>query len=206
MAHEGEVRGAASGDRMPAINYTSLSKAMSKALRHRPERIGLTLASDGSVALAELIEALNEHGGWPRMLDEADVMWVVEHGSKQRFAVEGGRIRARYGHSVQLPIAYEHAEPPAVLYHGTSEASVRSIMGEGLQPMGRQVVHLSADVETARQVGARHRGRTVILVVDAARAARDGIEFYRGNDDTWLADGIPAGYLSVGDFEHGGGR
>jgi hypothetical protein len=27
----------------PSINYVSLSKAMSKALRHRPERIGITL-------------------------------------------------------------------------------------------------------------------------------------------------------------------
>lgn len=179
----------------PAVNYVNLSKAMSKALRHRPERLGITLAPDGSVALAELVDALNRRGGWPRTLTEADVMQVVEHGSKQRFAVEDGRIRARYGHSVPLAIAYEQAEPPAVLYHGTSEANVQPIMDVGLLPMGRQVVHLSADVATARQVGRRHGGRTVILQVDAARAARDGIRFYRGNDSTWLADAIPATYL-----------
>lgn len=179
----------------PEVNYVSLSKALSKALRHRPERLGITLAPDGSVALAELVDALNRRGGWPRTLTEADVMQVVEHGTKQRFAVEGGRIRARYGHSIPLAIAYEPAEPPAILYHGTSEASVSSIMDEGLLPMGRQVVHLSADVATARQVGRRHGGRTVILQVDAARAARDGIRFYLGNDSTWLADALPATYL-----------
>lgn len=179
----------------PEVNYVSLSKALSKALRHRPERLGITLAPDGSVALAELVDALNRRGGWPRTLTEADVMQVVEHGTKQRFAVEGGRIRARYGHSIPLAIAYEPAEPPAILYHGTSEASVSSIMDEGLLPMGRQVVHLSADVATARQVGRRHGGRTVILQVDAARAARDGIRFYLGNDSTWLADALPARYL-----------
>lgn len=178
------------------VNYVSLSKALSKALRHQPERLGITLASDGSVTLAELVNALNRRGGWPRTLTEADVMQVVEHGTKQRFAVEDGRIRARYGHSVPLAISYVPAEPPAVLYHGTSEASVPSIMGEGLLPMGRQVVHLSADVETARQVGRRHGGRTVILQVDATRAASDGIAFYLGNDSTWLADAIPARYLS----------
>lgn len=179
----------------PEVNYVSLSKALSKALRHRPERLGITLAPDGSVALAELVDALNRRGGWPRTLTEADVMQVVEHGTKQRFAVEGGRIRARYGHSIPLAIAYEPAEPPAILYHGTSEASVSSIMDEGLLPMGRQVVHLSADVATARQVGRRHGGRTVILQVDAARAARDDIRFYLGNDSTWLADALPATYL-----------
>lgn len=179
------------------INYTSLSKAMSKALRHRPERIGITLASDGSVSMRELVDALNRRGGWPRTLSEADIMQVVEHGTKQRFAVEDGRIRARYGHSVPLKIAYEQAEPPAVLYHGTSDANLSTIMEEGLRPMGRQVVHLSADIPTARLVGARHGGQTVILQVDASGAARDGIAFYRGNDSTWLASAIPAAYLSI---------
>lgn len=168
---------------------------MSKALRHQPERIGITLAPDGSVALDELICALNRRGGWPRMITVADVMQVVEHGSKQRFAVEGGRIRARYGHSVPLAIDYERAEPPAVLYHGTSERFLDDIMTEGLLPMGRQVVHLSADVETALIVGRRHRGKTVILRVDAMCAAQDGIRFYCGNSDTWLADRIPPAYL-----------
>ena len=63
--------------------------------------------------------------------------------------------------------------------------------------MGRQVVHLSTDVETARQVGLRHRGRLVVLAVDAAGAFHDGVHFYRGNKDTWLADAIPADYLHI---------
>jgi putative RNA 2'-phosphotransferase len=37
----------------------------------------------------------------------------------------------------------------------------------------------------------------VVLQVDADRAARDGVSFYRGNDSTWLADRIPATYLSL---------
>lgn len=189
--------GQGQSEEAPALNYVSLSKAMSKALRHRPERIGLTLAPDGSVDLDELIDALNRRGGWPRTLTEADIMQVVEHGTKQRFAVESGRIRARYGHSVPLAIDYEQAQPPAILYHGTSEANARSIMTEGLLPMGRQVVHLSSDVETALAVGRRHGGRTVILQIDAERAAQDGIRFYRGNDSTWLADRIPAAYVSL---------
>ena len=41
------------------------------------------------------------------------------------------------------------AEPPDVL----------SILREGLKPMTRQYVHLSADIETALSVGARPRPR-----------------------------------------------
>lgn len=181
---------------MGDVNYVSLSKAMSKALRHQPQRLGLTLAPDGSVELAVLVEALNRRGGWPRVLTESDIMRVVEHGSKERFAVEGDRIRARYGHSIPLAISYELAEPPAILYHGTTRDRAETITKEGLQPMGRQVVHLSTDVKTAVQVGSRHRGAVVVLSVDAAKAWEAGIPFYRGNDTTWLADPIPPEFIS----------
>lgn len=181
---------------MGELNYVSLSKAMSKALRHQPERLGIALAPDGSVELSVLVDALNSRGGWPRTITEDDIMQVVEHGTKQRFAVEGGRIRARYGHSIPLKVEYRKAEPPAVLYHGTARHNLESITANGLLPMGRQVVHLSADVETAQQVGARHGGQTIILRVDAAAAARDGVAFYRGNDSTWLADRVPPQYLT----------
>lgn len=180
---------------MSEVNYTSLSKAMSKALRHRPERIGLALAPDGSVTVSTLVDALNSHGGWPRELDESDIMRVVEHGSKERFAVERGRIRARYGHSVPLKIIYELAEPPDLLYHGTTAERAESIAREGLLPMGRQTVHLSTDEKTAVQVGSRHGSNVVVLLVDAARAWSCGVSFFRGNDTTWLAEAIPPEFV-----------
>lgn len=178
------------------LNHVRLSKAMSKALRHRPERLGIELAEDGSVGLATLVRALNERGGWPREVTERDVLEVVEHGSKRRFAVEGGRIRALYGHSLARRVALEPAAPPDVLYHGTSRASVDAIMREGILPMGRQVAHLSTDVATAASVGARHGGGAAILEVDARRAAEEGVRFYRGNNETWLADWVPPEFLS----------
>lgn len=177
------------------VNYVSLSKAMSKALRHRPERLHLTLAPDGSIEVQALVDALNRRGGWPRTLTSDDIMHVVEHGTKQRFAVEGDRIRARYGHSIPQAISYELEEPPVVLYHGTARENLASIMEEGLRPMGRQVVHLSADVETALQVGRRHGWDVAILRVDAAEAWKDGVPFYRGNDSTWLADCVAPRFL-----------
>jgi putative RNA 2'-phosphotransferase len=61
--------------------------------------------------------------------------------------------------------------------------------------MGRQFVHLSADEETASRVGARHGGRPVVFVVDAAAATASGIVFRHGTEDTWLADEVPARFL-----------
>lgn len=179
-----------------SVNYVSLSKALSKALRHRPERLGLTLAPDGSVALSVLVDALNRRGGWPREITQADIMQVVEHGSKQRFSVEDGRIRARYGHSLAVDVTYSPARPPQILYHGTSRTAAEVILVEGLLPMGRQKVHLSTDEETAIQVGRRHGKDVVVLHVDAVRAANAGISFYQGNHDTLLADSVPAAFIS----------
>ena len=67
-------------------------------------------------------------------------------------------------------------------------------MREGLKPMGRQYVHLSADQDTAVKVGRRH-GKPVLFAVDAARMAGDGLRFYRSENGVWLTDAVPAQYL-----------
>jgi putative RNA 2'-phosphotransferase len=71
---------------------------------------------------------------------------------------------------------------------------VAAIMHEGLRPMSRQDVHLSADVETAVRVGSRH-GRPVVLRVDAAGLAAAGHAFRVSANGVWLTDHVPPGYL-----------
>ena len=68
---------------------------MSLALRHRPDRFGLTPDSAGWVPVADLLAALRVSRS---ALDE-----VVAGNDKQRFAVERGtdgvdRVRASQGH------------------------------------------------------------------------------------------------------------
>src|ERR671914_1197035 len=84
---------------------------------------------------------------------------VVRTNPKQRFSLdpEGNRIRANQGHSLDVDLGLTPLEPPAVLYHGTSRAMVPTILAEGLRPMARRQVHLSADRDTAVTVGRRHR-------------------------------------------------
>src|SRR5262249_28855388 len=88
----------------------------------------------------------------------------------------------------------EEAEPPAVLYHGTGEGTTPAIEREGLRKMSRHHVHLSADVPTARKVGARH-GRPVVFAVDAAALHAAGVTFFRSANGVWLVGGVPPEYL-----------
>jgi putative RNA 2'-phosphotransferase len=59
-------------------------------------------------------------------------------------------------------------------------------------------VHLSADVTTARAVGAR-RGRPAVLRVDAAAMHAAGLVFYRATNGVWLTDRVPPRFLTVDD-------
>ena len=172
-----------------------ISKKMSYALRHNPDKYGLKLAEDGSVAVGTFLRAMNEMHHFEPSLTEDDIRQIMEHADKQRFAIEDERIRALYGHSFQINVNHKQADPPDVLYHGTAHRFLDSIMEKGLLPLGRQYVHLSADVDTAEQVGRRRDNNPVILVIDAKKASEDGITFYIGNDKVWLADRIPPEYI-----------
>ncbi|MFC3800876.1 RNA 2'-phosphotransferase [Cohnella sp. GCM10012308] len=120
----------------------SLSKLMTKILRHIPEAFGVTLdPEDGSCPLPSLIEAIQAQSGWSWVKRE-DLEQVVRNSDKQRFVIEDERIRARYGHSHDK-VQYAPGEPPEVLYHGTNTKALPSILQEGLLPMGRQYAHLS---------------------------------------------------------------
>lgn len=85
--------------------------------------------------------------------------------------------------------------PPAVLWHGTTDMTVSSILADGIRPMRRQYVHLTTDVDLAARVGAR-RGVARVLNVEALRAHAEGVAFYRANESFWLADLVPARFVS----------
>ena len=138
---------------------------------------------------------------WP-----TGVCAVIEAGDKPRFqlSTDGRRIRARYGHSVPVDLGHDPQLPPETLYHGTVAAALEAIAADGLQPRSRQQVHLSEDVHTARQVGAR-RGRPIVLEVAAGRMAADGHRFTRAADGIWLVDHVPPAYLTLTERSSPGG-
>jgi putative RNA 2'-phosphotransferase len=169
------------------------SKFLSRVLRHDPAAIGIVLDEGGWVGVDELIAASARAG---RRFSRAELDHVVANNNKKRFAYsdDGLRIRASQGHSVEVDLGLASAEPPPVLYHGTATATLPLVLREGLKPMSRQDVHLSADVETAVRVGSRH-GRPVVLVVDAAALAAEGHIFRLSANGVWLTDRVPPAHL-----------
>jgi putative RNA 2'-phosphotransferase len=171
-----------------------LSRTMAYALRHHPESFGLTLDDQGWMPVDELLAALRQRSPWQRASVD-DVAAVIAQSDKPRYEMRGGLIRAFYGHSIPQKMTRELATPPAMLFHGTTPEAARTIKVEGLKPMRRQYVHLSAEEATARVVALRRTIRPVILRVTALQAHQQGIKFYYGNDMIWLADPIPPRFI-----------
>jgi putative RNA 2'-phosphotransferase len=177
---------------MEYAQLVKISKRMSKALRHDPARVGITLDAGGWVPVAELLAALG--------IDRAALDQVVADNDKQRFAVAVGddgveRIRANQGHSVPVELGLAPADPPELLFHGTSVNVLDSIKATGINRGGRHHVHLSPDTATARRVGARRGGAIVILTVLAGDMGRAGHAFYMSDNGVWLTDEVPPEFI-----------
>lgn len=122
---------------------------------------------------------------------------IVRTDDKQRYTFneDHTRIRANQGHSIQVDVELEEAEPPEYLFHGTGRKYVESIDQTGVIPKSRLYVHLSGDQETAMKVGKRH-GDPVVYSVAAGAMARDGHKFWRSAGKRCVVDeacivGIP---------------
>jgi putative RNA 2'-phosphotransferase len=176
--------------------HRTLGRLLTTALRHEPARLGLVPDAQGWVNVAIVLAALRAEPEW-REVTPADLEAACTAGGKPRLEIVDGRIRARYGHSLPERLHLPPATPPARLYHGTAEASVAAILADGLQPMGRQYVHLSASLPQARAIGYRKSASApALLAIDAAQAHRDGHVFHDAGDGVWLAAALPPKYLA----------
>ena len=169
------------------------SKFLSLVLRHKPETIGLVLDQHGWADVDELIRLSNEHG---KQLSRELLEEVVEKNEKKRFTIsaDGSRIRANQGHSVSVDVELVPVEPPTLLFHGTVPRFLESIRLHGLRRGNRLHVHLSADEQTAKIVGAR-RGDPVVLRITAHAMFQDGYVFYVSENGVWLTEHVPPQFL-----------
>lgn len=179
---------------MNAGRLEKIGRKMSFVLRHKPEAIGLTLDEHGWADVQKLIAGIAED--YPEF-DMEVLREAVRTDSKQRYSfnIDETRIRANQGHSVQVDVEPKPAVPPEALYHGTATRFVDSIMREGLKPMSRLYVHLSAAYDTAVAVGTRH-GTPVVLTVDARAMEEDGFEFFISENGVWLTKAVPVKYIN----------
>ncbi|MGB3057577.1 MAG: RNA 2'-phosphotransferase [Candidatus Omnitrophota bacterium] len=168
-----------------------LSKFLSYILRHDPGKYGLELDGNGFADLEKVLAVLK---GRFKKFQEEELFTLVEKDPKGRFEISRKKIRAAYGHSVEVRPVSGNVEPPEFLYHGTSGDSMDNILAGGLRSMDRQFVHLSMNEKDAYAVGLRHDSEPVILKIMAGQAFADGIEFYK-EGNLFLVKEVPTKYM-----------
>ena len=175
------------------MSNKNVSIYLSLILRHKPEQAGIRLDEHGWANVDELIRGVSRK--YP--IDKDILEEIVRTDSKQRYSFneEHTLIRANQGHSVPVDVELEVMKNvPKYLYHGTGVKYMESINNIGLISKSRLYVHLSSDVDTAIDVGARH-GEPVVYRVEAGEMHRRGFIFYKSKNGVWLTEQVPVMFV-----------
>ena len=168
---------------------TTKGKKLAFLLRHDKEALDNGLIDQNG--WRNVSELVSSKGYSIDLIEE-----IVETNNKKRyeFNEDHTKIRARQGHSINVDVGLSEAEPPAILYHGTSSDVIETILKEGIKKGSRLYVHLSKDTETATNVGSRH-GTPCLLSIDTKKMYEDGVKFYLSNNGVWMTDYVDNKYI-----------
>lgn len=170
-----------------------LGRFVSGALRHFPDDLGLAMNQHGWVDVDVLVDTMRTRYKWS---NKEKLFSIIESDEKGRYEVKGNKIRARYGHSVDIDLDYDENTLPE-LYYGASREEVDILLEKGIKPIKQRYVHLSTSVEKAREVASIHTEDPVLLVINSQEAQDDGVTMLSATENIVLAEEIPPQYLSL---------
>jgi putative RNA 2'-phosphotransferase len=170
-----------------------LGRFISGALRHFPDDLGLAMNQHGWVDLDVLVDAMRTRYKWS---NKEKLFSIIESDEKGRYEIKVNKIRARYGHSVDVDLDYDENTLPEV-YYGASREEVDILLEKGIRPVKQRYVHLSTSADKAREVAKIHTEDPVLLVVNAQEAQDDGVAILSATENIVLSDEIPPQYLSL---------
>lgn len=170
-----------------------LGRFISGALRHFPDDLGLAMNQHGWVDVDVLCDAMRTRYKWS---NKEKLFSIIESDEKGRYEVKGNKIRARYGHSVDIDLDYPENTLPE-LYYGASREEVDILLEKGIRPIKQRYVHLSTSVEKAQEVASIHTEDPVLLVINAEDAQKNGVAMLSATENIVLSEKIPGQYLRL---------
>lgn len=169
-----------------------LGRFISGVLRHFPDKFGLDMDKNGWVDFEKLVKIVGRKYRWANR-------WVVKaliySDKKGRYELNGDKIRARYGHSVDVELSDMPEAEEDLLYYGTSEEESIRLLELGIKPVKQSYVHLSTTIEKSEEVARLRTDEPIILEIDARKAREDGIRLIKVNENIVLAKEIPPQYI-----------
>lgn len=169
-----------------------LGRIISGALRHFPKELGLHIEEHGWIDINELEKAIVQKYPWARRYH---IEAMIETDEKGRYEISDDKVRARYGHSIQVNLDYPEADCD-MLFYGTSEEEADRILEIGLKPVSQHYVHLSKSIEEAVKVACIRTEHPVIISVDAIKAKEHGIKIIDAGP-VCLSGPIPPEFIRI---------
>lgn len=182
---------------MASNKLNKISVFISLILRHKPEAINIKLDEYGYANVDELLKGMKAAG---KEISFKELCDIVDTDEKQRYSFneDKTKIKANQGHSINIKLELIECMPPDVLYHGTVKKNLDSILEKGLCKMKRHHVHLSDNLDTAKQVaGRRKSSEPVILKIDTKAMVKDGYKFLKSTNGVWHIIHVSPKYIKI---------
>jgi len=174
----------------------SLSRILAGALRHFPEKMGLMMDGKGWVDIEELIHSIGTSRSGFKWLRKKHIEALVETDPRGRYQIDGGMIRATYGHTIDVVLDDLPEADINEFFYPVSEEEVDIILEKGLKPADRNQVHLSGSIEKAKEAGKVRIEDPIILRIDGKSAKKDGLKIYHAGTDVYLTSSVDSKYIS----------
>ncbi|RLI74642.1 RNA 2'-phosphotransferase [Archaeoglobales archaeon] len=169
-----------------------LGRFISGLLRHFPQKFNLEMDKDGWVSFNVLSRIVSRKYKWANK-------WIIKaliySDEKKRYELKSDKIRARYGHSVDVELSDLPESEEKTLYYGTGEEEAHRMLEIGIKPVNQTFVHLSTTIEKSEEVARFRTDEPIILEIDAEKARNDGIRIVKANDYIALVKEIPPKYI-----------
>jgi len=174
----------------------ALSRIMAGALRHFPDKLGLMMDGKGWVDISSFIESLGTSRSGFDWLRNYHIEALVATDERGRYQIDGGMIRAKYGHTVDVNLDDLPLADIDEFYYPVTEEEADMIIEGGLHPTDRKKVHLSSSIEKAIEAGKVRTEEPLILRIDGKKATKGGVKIYHAGKDVYVTDSIDAKYIS----------
>lgn len=174
-------------------------RVMAASLRHGKNGVDLDRNGFASIRdIVDVIKSRNPRMGWmrPRHIEA-----IALTDPKGRYEIVGNRIRATYGHTIDIDVILDYDDVPDELFYPTSDEEADNLLDNGIDPAGRTMVHLSRTYGDAKRAGLVHYDDPVILLIDVEQAEEVGCRIGRASNTVYLCGHVPAESLYVAEPE-----
>lgn len=175
---------------------SSLGRIMAGLLRHFPDKVGLMMDGHGWIEISSMVNSLRTSRSGFHWLREKHIEAMAETDPKGRYQVDGGMIRATYGHTVDVNLDDLPEGEKDTYYYPVTEEEADIVLEGGLHPTDRSMVHLSGSIKKAVEAGKVRTDEPIILQINGKKARKDEIKIRKAGRDVYVVHEIDPKYIS----------